>query len=66
MAYLRALAGLGLIATLGACVQDGDLTSGAIGAGIGCVAGEVLADGRCVEGAVLGTGAGVATNRVIN
>jgi hypothetical protein len=64
MRYLRGLAGIGLMAVLGACVQEGDVASGAGGAALGCIAGEVLADGRCVEGAVLGGGAGVAANRL--
>lgn len=48
---------------LSAC---GDIDNGVeravIGGAIGCAAGEVLADGRCVEGAVVGAGVGVITN----
>lgn len=33
-----------------------------VGGAIGCAAGEVLADGRCVEGAVVGAGVGILTN----
>lgn len=38
---------------------DSDLERGVIGAAIGCAAGEVLVDGRCVEGAIVGAGVGV-------
>ncbi|MGB3407839.1 MAG: hypothetical protein WBA67_10125 [Jannaschia sp.] len=53
-----------VVTLLSGCVQDGDIERGAIGAGIGCLAGEVLRDGACVEGAVLGGGAGVLSNRL--
>ncbi|WP_172676952.1 glycine zipper family protein [Aestuariivita boseongensis] len=33
-----------------------------VGAVIGCAAGEVLVDGRCVEGALVGAGVGVLTD----
>lgn len=33
-----------------------------IGAAVGCVAGEVLVDGHCVEGAVVGAGVGVVVD----
>lgn len=48
---------------LSACGDvDSGLQRAAIGGAIGCAAGEVLADGRCVEGAVVGAGVGVITN----
>ncbi|GGE37121.1 hypothetical protein [Actibacterium pelagium] len=48
---------------LAACVgTDSDLESAVVGAAIGCAAGEVLVDGRCVEGAIIGAGVGVLTN----
>ncbi|MEL6463622.1 MAG: hypothetical protein AAFQ58_01535 [Pseudomonadota bacterium] len=55
------LAALASITGLAAC-GDSTLQRGATGALIGCAAGEVLADGRCVEGAVVGGGVGVLTN----
>ena len=33
-----------------------------VGAAIGCAAGQVLVDGRCVEGAVVGAGVAVLTD----
>lgn len=46
---------------LAACGDNG-IERAVIGGAIGCAAGEVLADGRCVEGAVVGAGVGVITN----
>lgn len=46
---------------LSAC-GDGDVERAVVGGAIGCAAGEVLANGRCVEGAVVGAGVGVLTN----
>lgn len=57
------LAAVGSIVGLSACDEiDSDLERAIAGAAIGCAAGEVLADGRCVEGAVIGAGVGVITN----
>lgn len=39
-----------------------DLERAVVGGAIGCAAGEVLLDGRCVEGAIVGAGVGVLTN----
>ena len=51
------------IVGLTACnAVDSDLERAIVGGAIGCAAGEVLADGRCVEGAVVGAGVGVLTN----
>lgn len=48
---------------LTACDEvDSDLERAVVGGAIGCAAGEVLADGRCVEGAVVGAGVGILTN----
>lgn len=44
-----------------ACVGDTSLNRAVVGAVIGCAAGEVLVDGRCVEGAIVGAGVGVLT-----
>jgi hypothetical protein len=43
------------------CVGDTNLNRAVVGAAIGCAAGEVLVDGRCVEGALVGAGVGVLT-----
>ena len=54
-----------VVSTLGlsACDElNSDLERAVVGGAIGCAAGEVLADGRCVEGAVIGAGVGVITN----
>ncbi len=51
-----ATAALGLMA-VSACSELGiesDVERVAVGAGAGCVVGEVYRDGRCVEGAILG------------
>ena len=48
---------------LAACDEiNSDLERAAIGAAIGCAAGEVLVEGRCVEGAVVGGAAGALSN----
>ncbi len=58
-ALLAALVGLA------ACDEiNTDLERAAVGAAIGCVAGEVLVDGRCVEGAVLGGAAGAISDNI--
>lgn len=46
---------------LSGCVGDTTLDRAVVGAAIGCAAGEVLVDGRCVEGAIVGAGVGVLT-----
>ncbi len=48
---------------LSACNEvNSDLERAVVGGAIGCAAGEVFANGRCVEGAVVGAGVGVLTN----
>ena len=54
-----------LIAFIGlaACDRlDNDLERAAVGAAIGCAAGEVFLDGKCVEGAIVGGAAGVVSD----
>ena len=46
---------------LSAC-GDSTLERAVVGGAVGCAAGEVLANGRCVEGAVVGAGVGVITD----
>ena len=60
---IKLLATLGLILVVPACNTQGDLTRGAIGAGVGCAVGE-LVDGKCVEGAVIGGVGGVVANDI--
>ena len=49
--------------SLSACNEvDSGLERAVIGAAIGCAAGQILVDGRCVEGAIVGAGVGVLTN----
>lgn len=51
--------------SLTACDElNSDLERAAVGAAIGCVAGEVLVDGKCVEGAVVGGAAGALSNNI--
>ena len=48
---------------LAACDKiDSDLERAAVGAAAGCVAGEVIRDGRCVQGAIIGGAAGALSN----
>lgn len=63
MSRLFAFAVLGVTLALSACDEvNSDLERAVVGAAIGCAAGEVLVDGRCVEGAIVGAGVGVVTN----
>lgn len=55
---LTAMAATTMIAACG----DSTVERAVVGGAIGCAAGEVLTDGRCVEGAVVGAGVGVITN----
>jgi hypothetical protein len=63
MHRIRILAILGVTALVAACNTNNDVRNGAIGAGIGCVVGE-LVDDRCVEGAVVGGAGGVLANDI--
>lgn len=51
-----------LVGLTGCDEINSDLERAAVGAAIGCVAGEVLVDGKCVEGAVVGGAAGALSN----
>ena len=53
------LVAITLVMGLSAC--NSTLERAAVGAVIGCVAGEVFVNGRCVEGAVVGGGVGALT-----
>ena len=51
------------VTALSACDEiNSDLERAAVGAAIGCAAGEILVDGRCLEGAVVGGAAGAISN----
>lgn len=50
--------------SLSGCLNTPDLQNAAIGAAIGCVAGEVIANGQCVTGAALGAAGGALANDV--
>lgn len=53
----------GSLLGLSACDRvNSDLERAAVGGAIGCAAGEVFTNGRCVEGAIIGAGVGVLTN----
>ncbi|MEL6620785.1 MAG: hypothetical protein AAFP16_18060 [Pseudomonadota bacterium] len=63
MRTLVSLAAAACMMGLSACDDlDSDAERAIVGAAIGCAAGEVLVNGRCVEGAVVGAGVGVLTN----
>ena len=63
---MRKFFSISVVATvlgLSACNEvNSDLERAVVGGAIGCAAGEVFANGRCVEGAVVGAGVGVLTN----
>ena len=53
------------VSVVSACDEiDSDLERAAIGAAIGCAAGEILVDGRCVEGAIIGGAAGALSDDI--
>ena len=58
IALLVTLSTVGLSACVG---PDTKLERAVVGAAIGCAAGEVLVDGHCAEGAIIGAGVGVVT-----
>ena len=55
---------LGLVAMLAACQQGSDFDRAAVGAVIGCAAGEILEDGECVTGAAIGAAGGALANDI--
>lgn len=62
----RNLSFLALAAMLGlaACSQGTDLERALIGAGAGCLAGEIIDDGECLTGAVVGGAAGALSDDI--
>ena len=62
---MRKFTPIALCAAIGLAACDeinSDIERAAVGAAVGCVAGEVLVDGRCVEGAVIGGAVGVVSD----
>ena len=49
---------------LSACDQGSDLERAIIGAGAGCLAGEIIEDGECITGAAVGGAAGALADDV--
>ena len=49
---------------LSACSQGTDLERALIGAGAGCLAGEIIDDGECLVGAAIGGAAGALADDV--
>ena len=63
MRALITLSALVFATGLTACDEvDSDLERALVGAAIGCAAGEVLVNGRCIERAVVGAGVSVLTD----
>ena len=63
MRKIVCIAMLTTIVGLAGCDKvDTDLERAIVGAAIGCAAGEVLVDGKCVEGAIIGGAAGVVSD----
>ncbi len=60
LSLLAVLAMLGLAA----CSQGTDLERALIGAGAGCLAGEIVDDGECLVGAAIGGAAGALSDDV--
>ncbi len=57
----KSIALMAVAAVMGLSACNSTLERAVVGAAIGCVAGQVLVNGRCVEGAVVGGGVGVIT-----
>lgn len=55
---------LALVAGLSACNAGSDFERAAIGAVGGCIAGEIISDGKCVTGAAIGGLGGALANDI--
>ena len=62
LSFLAVAAILGL----SACSQGTDLERALIGAGAGCIAGEIIDEGECLVGAAVGGAAGALADDVNN
>lgn len=60
----RIVLALGLTAALAACQQGSDLERAAVGGLIGCAAGEILRDGKCIAGGAIGAAAGALADDI--
>ncbi len=49
---------------LSACNEGSDLERAILGAAIGCAAGEILEDGKCIPGAAVGAAAGALADDI--
>ena len=58
------LLAIAAILTLSACSQGTDLERALVGAGAGCLAGEIIDDGECLVGAAIGGAAGALADDV--
>ncbi len=58
------LLAIAAILGLSACSQGTDLERALIGAGAGCLAGEIIDDGECLVGAAVGGAAGALADDV--
>ncbi|MEN8838826.1 MAG: YMGG-like glycine zipper-containing protein [Celeribacter marinus] len=44
------------------CMENQDMQRAIVGAGLGCVAGEIISNGKCVTGAAIGAAGGALLN----
>ncbi|WP_417257805.1 YMGG-like glycine zipper-containing protein [Celeribacter sp.] len=47
---------------LAGCMENQDVQRAVVGAGLGCVAGEIIQNGKCVTGAAIGAAGGALLN----
>jgi hypothetical protein len=59
-----ALLAFAALVGLSACSQGTDLERALVGAGAGCLAGEIIDDGECLVGAAIGGAAGALADDV--
>lgn len=52
------------ILVLAGCNNGSDIERAIVGGAIGCAAGEILDDGKCVTGAAIGATAGALANDI--
>jgi hypothetical protein len=52
------------VAGVAGCVTTPDMRNAAVGAVIGCVAGEIIQNGQCVTGAAIGGLGGALANDI--
>lgn len=64
MQFKLSILAIAAILGLSACSQGTDLERALIGAGAGCLAGEIIDDGECLVGAAVGGAAGALADDV--